>query len=245
MSIFYHPGDWQINPSQASDALHHHLRVRRIHQDEVFVVFDGQGQIAGAKLHDSSSDKKSYLELFDIHPDTQMESPYPLTLIQGLASNEKMNWLIEKAVELGVTKIVPIISKRSIVRLDEQQAKKKIVHWEQIIIAACEQSGRTVLPTINPPLTLTNFLAKPSESDQSLRVFLSPHTEMKFVSIIKRAPGQGLSFLVGPEGGFSDEENIQIEQAGYIAATLGKRILRTETAGIVAMSAVHSLWGSF
>ena len=110
MSIFYHPGDWQINPSQASDLLHHHLRVRRIHQDEVFVVFDGQGQIASAKLHDSSSDKKSYLELFDIHPDTQMESSYPLTIIQGLASNEKMNWLIEKAVELGVTKIVPIIS---------------------------------------------------------------------------------------------------------------------------------------
>jgi 16S rRNA (uracil1498-N3)-methyltransferase len=244
MSHFYLPGNWSENPILAPDALRHHLRVRRVRVDQTFSVFDGLGQVATAKIHQDSTDKKSFIALSNITTDTSRECPYDITLIQGLAANEKMDWIIEKSVELGVKRIIPLQMERSIVRLDDKKIEKKLSHWEQIVISSCEQCDRSVLPVIAPAQTLHQYLSSLVISD-SLPIYLSPTADLKLISILKRSPGQGMVLMIGPEGGFSQEEDQQISAKGFIGATLGKRILRTETAGIVAMSAAHSVWGQF
>jgi 16S rRNA (uracil1498-N3)-methyltransferase len=134
---------------------------------------------------------------------------------------------------------------RSIVRLDDKKAEKKLVHWQQIVISSCEQCGRSVLPRIEAAQSLHQYLQSMSALDDQLALYLSPTADLKLVSVLKRAPGQNLMFMVGPEGGFSPEENLAIAAKGFTGVNLGKRVLRTETAGIVAMSAVHSVWGQF
>jgi 16S rRNA (uracil1498-N3)-methyltransferase len=245
MSHFYLPVNWSENPIIAPTELRHHLRVRRIRSDQSFQVFDGKGQVAKAQIIPESTDKMTLLTLSDIHTDTSLESPYEIILLQGLAANEKMDWIIEKAVELGITRIIPLQMERSIVRLDDKKAEKKLSHWEHILIASCEQCGRTVIPHIEAPQTLQKYLQQTSQTSNLLKLYLSPIADIKLVSVLKRAPGQGLMMMVGPEGGFSPEENTLIAANDFIGVSLGKRILRTETAGIVAMSAAHSVWGQF
>ena len=245
MSHFYLPVNWSENPIIAPTELRHHLRVRRIRSDQSFAVFDGKGQVAKAQIIPESTDKQTLLTLSDIHTDTSLESPYEIILLQGLAANEKMDWIIEKAVELGITRIIPLQMERSIVRLDDKKAEKKLSHWEHILIASCEQCGRTVIPHIEAPQTLQKYLLQTSQTSNLLKLYLSPIADIKLVSVLKRAPGQGLMMMVGPEGGFSSEENTLIAANDFIGVSLGKRILRTETAGIVAMSAAHSVWGQF
>jgi 16S rRNA (uracil1498-N3)-methyltransferase len=242
MSHFYLPGNWSENPVLAPDVLQHHLRVRRVRHDESFQVFNGQGQTATACIHQDSTDKTYWIALTNVALDTSKEAPYDITLIQGLAANEKMDWIIEKAVELGVKTIIPLQMERSIVRLDDKKIEKKLTHWQQIVISSCEQCDRTVLPKIAAPLTLPQYLSHSPNSD-ALTIYLSPRADLKLVSILKRSPGQGLTLMVGPEGGFSPEEDQLISNKGFIGATLGKRILRTETAGMVAVTTAHALWG--
>lgn len=246
MSHFYLPVNWNENPVTAPESLKHHLRVRRIRADQVFQVFNGQGLVANAQIIPESSDKSVLLSLTNIKSDMSREAPYDLILIQGLAANEKMDWIIEKSVELGVKKIIPLQMERSIVRLDDKKAEKKLAHWEQIIVSSCEQCDRSVIPQIESSQTLKNFLAQwDNSSNDLLKIYLSPTADLKLVSILKRAPGQGLMIMIGPEGGFSPEEDALIAEKGFLGASLGQRILRTETAGTVAMSAVHALWGQF
>jgi 16S rRNA (uracil1498-N3)-methyltransferase len=244
MSHFYLPGNWSENRIIAPDSLRHHLRVRRVRFDQTFSVFDGFGKVALAKIHPDSTDKKCFIDLNDITTDTSRECPYDMTLIQGLAANEKMDWIIEKAVELGVKHIIPLQMERSIVRLDDKKIEKKRAHWEQIVISSCEQCDRSVLPSIAMPQTLQSFLASSNNAD-SIPIYLSPTADLKLISILKRSPGQGMTIMVGPEGGFSPEEDQEIAAKGYIGATIGSRILRTETAGMVAIAAAHSVWGQF
>ena len=255
MSHFYLPGNWQNNPVVAPESLRHHLRVRRIRPSETIGVFNGQGLVGLAEITAQSTDKQTILKINNIREDLGRESSYPLTLIQGLAANEKMDWIIEKAVELGVSCIIPIQTERSVVRIDLQDMKKtakKIEHWSQIMIAACEQCDRTVLPIIQTPIFLPQFLkeyqANPAISgsnNSALPIVLSTTSGLKLISILKRAPGQGVALMIGPEGGFSPTEEALIEQFGWIGANMGQRILRTETAGICAIAAVHSVWGGF
>lgn len=245
MSHFYLPGNWSENPIIAPIELRHHLRVRRFRVNQEFQVFNGHGKIAQAQIIQEPTDKQTLLSLSHIQDDTSLESPYPIVLLQGLAANEKMDWMIEKAVELGVHHIVPLQMDRSIVRLDDKKAEKKLAHWQQIVISSCEQCGRSVLPRIEAAQSLHQYLQNISALDDQLALYLSPTADLKLVSVLKRAPGQNLMFMVGPEGGFSPEENLAIAAKGFTGVNLGKRVLRTETAGIVAMSAVHSVWGQF
>jgi 16S rRNA (uracil1498-N3)-methyltransferase len=245
MSHFYLPGNWSENPIIAPIELRHHLRVRRVRGDQEFQVFNGYGKIAQAQIIQEPTDKQTLLSLSHIQDDTSLESPYPIVLLQGLAANEKMDWIIEKAVELGVHHIIPLQMDRSIVRLDDKKAEKKLVHWQQIVISSCEQCGRSVLPRIEAAQSLHQYLQNISALDDQLALYLLPTADLKLVSVLKRAPGQNLMFMVGPEGGFSPEENLAIAAKGFTGVNIGKRVLRTETAGIVAMSAVHSVWGQF
>ena len=244
MSQFYLPGPWTSNPISASDSLSHHLRVRRIDDSETIRVFDGEGMVANARIAPSEG-KTILLTLNDIHEDRSMEPNYSIHLAQGIAANEKMDWVIEKAVELGVTDITPLACERSVVRLDEKRAEKRLAHWRGIIIAACEQSGRSIIPTLHPISSPNQWVKSSLNGTDPLKIILSPKGQLGLISILKRAPGQGVSLMIGPEGGFSDQEEKMAEQAGFSPALLGKRILRTETAGIVAMSAVHTVWGGF
>ena len=244
MPQFYLPGPWETQkPNSLTPELAHHLRVRRIQLGELFPIFDGNGRVAQAKLL-SLGNKTGEVELSEIRLDTHRESPYAITLAQGLAGGDKMDWIVEKAIETGAQVIVPLQCERSVIKLtrpnDADRAQKRLLHWEGIIQAACEQCDRTVLAALEPVQTFFNYLQKPQKT--TLKLLLSPDGNKSLHSVLINTLPQDLILMIGPEGGHSPEEESQAELAGYQIVSLGDRILRTETAGIVAITAVHSIW---
>jgi len=168
----------------------------------------------------------------------QTESPLRIHLGQGLSRGERMDWAIQKATELGVSEITPIVSERCEVRLKDERTDKRLAHWRQIAISACEQCGRSTLPVIHPPLLLAEWV---KQTAAELKLVLHPVAEP-----LTSHPKPGtLAFLIGPEGGLSDNEVAQAAQAGYLPARLGPRVLRTETAPVVALAVAQQLWGDF
>lgn len=165
------------------------------------------------------------------------ESSLKIHLGQGLSRGERMDWAIQKATELGVAEITPIVSERCEVRLKEERADKRLAHWRQIAISACEQCGRSVIPTVNPPVTLHDWL----RLEADLKLVLHPVA----LPLSTHAQPASLAFLIGPEGGLSDGEVEQARSAGFQPARLGPRVLRTETAPVVALSIAQQLWGDF
>jgi 16S rRNA (uracil1498-N3)-methyltransferase len=244
MPQFYLPGPWESEkPTALSPEVAHHLRVRRIQPGEFFPIFDGKGQVAKAKLL-SLSGKAGLAELSEICLDTHRETPYAITLAQGLAGGDKMDWIVEKAVETGAQVIAPIQCERSILKLtrfsDAERAQKRQTHWMGIIQAACEQCDRTVLSALEPIQTFETYLQ--SESKTKLKLLLSPDATKTMHSVLVAQDPQDIVLMIGPEGGHSPEEETQAQKAGYQIVSLGERILRTETAGIVAITTVHSIW---
>ena len=243
MPQFYLPGPWETQkPTQLNSEVVHHLRVRRIEPGEVFPVFDGRGQVASAKLL-SLGKKNGEVELSAIRTDTHRETPYAITLAQALAGGDKMDWIVEKAVETGVQRIVPLQCERSVIKLnrssDAERAQKRIGHWQAIIQAACEQCDRTVLTDLEPIQNFADFLKTPTTN---LKLLLSPDATVSMVSVLAQNPPQDVILMIGPEGGHSPEEEAMAHAAGYQIVSLGERILRTETAGIVAITAVNTVW---
>ena len=244
MPQFYLPGPWESQkPTTLTPEVAHHLRVRRIQTGEVFPVFDGKGQVAKAELL-SLSGKTGQVKLSDIHANTHRETPYAITLAQGLAGGDKMDWIVEKAVETGVQIIAPMQCERSILKLtrssDQDRAQKRLVHWEGIVQAACEQCDRTVFASIEPIQTFEAYLK--SNLKPALKLLLSPDATKSMYSVLMESAPQDIVLMIGPEGGHSPEEESQAEAAGYQIVSLGERVLRTETAGIVAITSVHSIW---
>jgi len=247
MSHFYLPGPWPDGNSSLSDEfvidtkVAHHLRVRRIAIGETFKVFDGQGLTANATLL-ALDKKQAVVRLGDIQHFVRTETKSPIVIAQGIAGGDKMDWLIEKCVELGVAQIQPLQSERSVVRLDGERALKKREHWQNIAIAACEQSGRTVIPEVSGTLNLPLWLASIDPKAEAVKLMLSPRADLSLLSIAKRSTPQKTILLIGPEGGLSDTEEEQAMRAGFVSVSMGQRILRTETAGIVALSVIHTAW---
>jgi 16S rRNA (uracil1498-N3)-methyltransferase len=245
MPQFYLPGPWENQkPNILTPELAHHLRVRRIQVGEFFPIFDGKGQVAQAKLL-SLNNKSGEVLLSDMRQDIRRESPYAITLAQGLAGGDKMDWVIEKAIETGAQVIAPLQCERSVIKLtrssDAERAQKRLLHWEGIVQAACEQCDRTVLATVEPIQSFESYLQKPQKA--TLKLLLSPDTDKSLYSVLINTPPQDVILMIGPEGGHSPLEEEQAQVAGYQLVSLGDRILRTETAGIVAITAVHSIWG--
>jgi 16S rRNA (uracil1498-N3)-methyltransferase len=245
MPQFYLPGPWENQkPINLTSELAHHLRVRRVQVGEFFPIFDGKGQVAQAKLL-SLSNKSGEALLSEIRQDTRRESPYAITLAQGLAGGDKMDWVVEKAVETGAQVIAPLQCERSVIKLtrssDAERAQKRLLHWEGIVQAACEQCDRTVLATVEPIQNFQMYLQKTQKA--KLKLLLSPDTNKSLYSVLIDHSPQDIILMIGPEGGHSPEEEAQAQIAGYQLVSLGDRILRTETAGIVAITAVHSVWG--
>ena len=171
---------------------------------------------------------------------TATESPLKVHLVQGVSRGERMDLVVQKATELGVKRISPVLTQYGVVKLDGSRASKRREHWQKIAESACEQSGRTRPPLIDEPMPLKSwFGAKTSEADVDL--ILQPNAGTPMASL--KAPKTKVCLLIGPEGGFSDDEYEDANVSGFTAVSLGPRILRTETAAIAAVTVAESLWG--
>ncbi len=225
------------------DQIHYANRVLRLRAGDPLQVFDGLGARWSAVLAGDGRDA-GLLRLIAPLP-ALPESPLRLTLIQCISSAERMDFTIEKAVELGVAAIVPVASERSVVRLDDDRARKRLAHWQRLVIAACMQCGRDALPTVAAPQALSDFLAgRPRER---LGWVLAPQAEQSLrraaLQAADVAPLCEADLLVGPESGLSDDELALAEQAGLAPVGLGPRVLRTETAGLAALALLQSSHG--
>lgn len=216
---------------------YHVARVLRMREGAPLSVFDGAGLEFRAEVARVSGDKVTVR--LGAQTTNTTESPLKITLVQGVSRGERMDWTLQKATELGVTTIAPVLSARSVVRLDEKQAQKKQAHWRGIVIGACEQCGRSKVPVISAPVSLREYLA--SSRKEGLRLVLSPSAPGSLAGLAS-LPGK-VELLIGPEGGLDDDELVAAQKAGFTPVRLGPRVLRTETAGVVALTVLQALWG--
>lgn len=202
-------------------------------------MFNGMGgeyaaRIAAIGKHDVTVD-------IERHDPVERESPLTVTLVQALSSAERMDFSIQKAVELGVTQIVPVESERCVLRLQGERAAKRVQHWQQVAVSACEQCGRNRIPEIRPITTLSAWFASPGLDTQ--RWLLLPEADTALRDLPR--PLQAVELLIGPEGGFTDTEIDAAQRAGCQPVRLGPRILRTETVAPAILAAMQVLWGDF
>ena len=217
---------------------HHAVRVLRLADGAPVVLFNGEGGEVHAHL--VLRGREAWVE--DVrHVACERESPLDITLVQALAGGDKMDWIVQKAVELGVRAIQPLTAARSVVRLDGARADKRLAHWQQIAVAACEQCGRNRVPMVLPLRSLDAYLA---QDDGHTRWALLPQAELRLADCTL-SPDAAHALLVGPEGGWAPEEEARLAAAGVTGVRCGPRILRTETAGLAALAVVQSLWGDF
>ncbi|MCZ4306591.1 16S rRNA (uracil(1498)-N(3))-methyltransferase [Zoogloeaceae bacterium G21618-S1] len=235
---FFCPGPLSAGASVVlpDDAAHHATRVLRLRADTAIEVFDGEGRAHPAVLASTTSPVTAVLGA------ALPLAPLPrcrITLVQALAGGDKMDWVVQKAVELGVDMIQPVAAKRSVLRLEGARAEKRLAHWQKVAVSACEQCGQNRLPQVMPVLPLERWLMAASggwvlapAAPQALR--------------LRPVPEDGqITLLVGPEGGWDDAELAAMATRGVEAVSLGPRVLRTETAGLAAIAAIQALWGDY
>ncbi|MBL8483729.1 MAG: 16S rRNA (uracil(1498)-N(3))-methyltransferase [Rhodocyclaceae bacterium] len=235
--------DFSLRPDAMialSDATAHHaLRVLRLGLADEVVLFDGAGgEYAG---HIAEIGRRCIVRTGS-WSDIEREAAIAVTLAQCLASGEKMDWIVQKAVELGACRIVPLQSRRSVVRLDETRAARRVEHWRRLVLSSCEQCGRNRMPDIAPVAALPEFLAH-SMQTAGLKLCLDPAAEQALGAV--HAVAREITLLVGPEGGFDETETLIARQAGFAGVRLGARVLRTETAGCTALAGLLALAGDF
>ena len=219
-------------------AAKHLLTVLRLKVGAELTLFDGSGfEFAGAL--DQADKKQAWVRLTRMHGPV-VESPLQVTLAQGVSRGERMDYTVQKAVELGISAIQPVLTERSVVKLDKDGGEKKRLHWQSVAVSACEQSGRVKVPEVKPPVTLPQFLASKPEAD--LKLLLDPEGSVTAGVLPQPADGK-VMLLVGPEGGLSEHEIALAGRVGFQGMKLGPRILRTETAALVALSLLQASWG--
>lgn len=237
LSRFFVAPPLTLGKHELPEAQAHYIgRVLRHAPGDAVQLFDGSGSEFVGELVEVGK-KRVQVELREQLAGLP-ESPLRIHLGQGLSRGERMDWAIQKATELGVAEITPIVSERCEVRLRDERADKRLAHWQQVAISACEQCGRSVLPVIHPPLALADWLA---QAEAELKLVLHPVAE----PLASHTRPASLAFLIGPEGGLSEAEVRQAQACGYQAARLGPRVLRTETTPVVALSVAQQLWGDF
>ena len=216
---------------------YHVARVLRMRAGAALAIFDGSGQEFRSEIVRVAGDDGT-VRLGEATSGAA-ESPLRITLLQGVSRSERMDWTLQKATELGVTTIAPVLTSRSVVRLDEKQAQKKQSHWRGIVIAACEQCGRSKIPHVAAPVTLREHLS--TARKEGLRLVLSPSAPGSLAGLAS-LPNK-VELLIGPEGGLDDDELLAAQKAGFTPVRLGPRVLRTETAAVVALTVLQALWG--
>jgi len=247
LSRFYCPGE--MSPGQVvalpANAAHHAARVLRLTAGDEVMVFNGTGGEFSARIAEV---RKHHVSVaIDQHHEIERETVLNITLVQSLCANEKMDFVVQKAVELGVRQIQPVSSQRSLVKLSGERAQKRMAHWQQIAVAACEQCGRNRLPPVLPLLTLAEWLslAKNSPDKNARRFLLSPDAQLSLRDLPTPPANASITLLIGPEGGFAAEEESLAQTAGLMPLRLGPRILRVEGAAIAALGAIYGAWGEF
>ena len=231
-----HPG---AHVELSTDATHHALKVLRVGAGDGAILFDGRGGQWRATLQPAGKHLRATLEEFD---DADREPPLDLTLVQALPASDKMDFVVQKAVELGVRRIQPVAAKRSVIKLSGERAERRVEHWRNISIAACEQSGRNQVPSVAPILDLPQYLGMAAQQN-GMRLICAPGIAVRLRDLA--IPEGPVSLLVGPEGGFEEGEILAARAAGFHAIGLGPRVLRTETAGLGAVAAMMALWGDW
>jgi 16S rRNA (uracil1498-N3)-methyltransferase len=227
-----------ILPAQAGE---HLTRVLRLEPGAPFVMFDGTGGEFSATLGERSgkSVRARVLERRAI----ERESPLDITLLQGVARGERMDLIVQKATELGVTRIVPLLTERSVVRIDAKQGLRKLEHWQSVAVSACEQSGRNRVPAVAAPSPLDAALRALPEA--AARCLLAADGAQTLAQFAAHFAGKPMALLIGPEGGLADAEERFALAHGFTACRLGPRIMRTETAGLAALAALQATAGDF
>jgi len=221
----------------APEAAQHVSKALRLKVGDALTVFDGRGGEYEAVIQ--RIDRERVDVKVGAGRDVERESALSIGLVQGLPEADKMDWIIQKAVELGVGWIQPLVCDRSVVRLSGERAARREAHWRRVAVAACEQSGRNRIPEVRPTLGFQSWIAAPSEL---ARWMLQPGAPALTAHAAPTAP---FELLVGPEGGLSDRERDLALSRGCEPVALGPRVLRTETAPLAALAAIHALWGDF
>lgn len=240
MPRFYCPpplpqnGSFELPP----DAAHHASRVLRLREGDAVQIFDGIGNECHGVIAELSGKR---VIVGDIRAtNINRESPLHITLAQALSSNEKMDWVIQKATELGASEIQPLATERSVARLSSERAEKRVEHWQQVAVAACEQCGRNMLPTIHAPLDIMVWLQQTHTSTDA-KFILLPEGASSLSSQAK--PLGNITLLIGAEGGFAPAESESALLCGFTPIRMGARVLRTETAAVAGLAALQTLWG--
>jgi 16S rRNA (uracil1498-N3)-methyltransferase len=242
MPRFYCPpplpaqGSFNLPP----DAAHHASRVLRLRTGEPVQLFDGEGRESHGIIEDLSGKQVVIGQLSEVEVDR--ESPLRVVLAQALSSSEKMDWVIQKATELGVTEIQPLATERSVAKLSAERAAKRTEHWQQVVVSACEQCGRNVLPIIHPPLDIMVWLQQ-MRAEKISKFILLPQGAKSLQS--QEKPQGTVVLLIGAEGGFSVAESDSALLCGFTPVKLGARVMRTETAAVAGLAALQTLWGDF
>jgi 16S rRNA (uracil1498-N3)-methyltransferase len=223
-----------------SDAAHHAARVLRLREGRRVEMFDGMGNACHGVITELSGKRVVIGNITAIH--TDLESPLRILLAQALSSSEKMDWVIQKATELGAAEIQPLDTERSVARLSAERATKRLEHWRQVAISACEQCGRNVLPKIHAPLDIMAWLQQMRATTGS-KFILLPEGVTPLNAQAK--PNGSVMLLIGAEGGFTQAESESALHCGFSAIRMGARVLRTETAAVAGLAALQTLWGDF
>lgn len=218
-------------------AAHHALRVLRLSVGDAVTLFNGEGGEYPGRIAEAGRAVRVRLGAWDA---VERESPLELILAQALPSGDKMDFVVQKAVELGVARIQPLLASRSVVRLAGERAARRVEHLRQVAVSACEQCGRNRVPEIAPILDLRQWLGRLPQDNEISRLLLSPQGGRRPREL---AGTNGFLLLVGPEGGLDAEEAATARMAGFADLSLGPRILRTETAGPAALAALGALHG--
>lgn len=220
------------------EAVAHHIQVLRLAQGELVTLFNGEGGDYSATL--SEIGKRHVSVEIKTHQPREVELPFGVTLAQALPEASKMDWIIEKAIELGVSGLQPLAAQRCVVRLSAERAEKKMAHWQGIIESASEQSGRNRLAQLAP---LQDYKQWITQQDMHRRIILTPRAEQSLADWARHQSPQAVTLVIGPEGGLSDAEESLAIQHGALPLAMGPRILRTETAGLSAVAILSGLWG--
>jgi 16S rRNA (uracil1498-N3)-methyltransferase len=224
-------------PQQAA---HHAQRVLRLRVNDAVQVFDGEGKAFDATIAEMNG-KRVVLENLRPCPEAPL-SPLCITLAAAMCGSEKMDWIVQKAVELGVAAIHPVQTRRSVAKLTDARAEKRLEHWRSVIIAACEQCGRNTLPEVHAPQEFGVWLAQ-MRATPGTKFILQPEGAKPWQQYAR--PQADVTLLVGPEGGFERDEMQMAQHQGFLPVLLGPRVLRMETAALAGVAVVQALWGDF
>ena len=242
MHRFYHSNPLDLNQIIILDEFssHHALRVMRVKVDYFLILFNGDGFEYRGRVSDINK-KTINIEILSKEKNNN-ESPININLFQSISSNEKMDMVIQKATELGVSSIQPIFTSRSTVKLSLDRTKKRLIHWRQVAISACEQSGRSKIPTIKSPIEFDQI--SEGIKTNSLNLLLHPDNLEESSNLPNEYSGD-INIFIGPEGGFSQDEALLLKKQNCINIQLGPRILRTETAPLAIIAILQYKYGDF